>query len=116
MRHRVAGRKFDRSTDHRRAMFRNLVADLLRHERIKTTEAKAKEVRGMAERIITLGKEGSVHSRRQARRSMNDVKLVKKVFDEIAPRYADRHGGYTRIVKLGHRLGDNAAMAYIELV
>ena len=116
MRHRVAGRKFDRSADHRRAMFRNLVTDLLRHERIKTTEAKAKEVRGMAERIITLGRDGSLHSRRRALRFVNDTKVVKKVFDEIAPRYADRHGGYTRVVKLGPRLGDGAAMAFIELV
>jgi large subunit ribosomal protein L17 len=97
-------------------MFRNLVTDLLRYERVKTTEAKAKEVRGMAERIITMGKDGSLHSRREALRFVDDRKLVKKVFDEIAPRYADRHGGYTRIVKLGPRLGDGASMAYIELV
>jgi large subunit ribosomal protein L17 len=97
-------------------MYRNLVTDLLRHERIKTTEAKAKEVRGMAERIITLGREGSLHSRRQALRFVDDTKLVKKVFDELGPRYADRHGGYTRVVKLGPRLGDGATMAYLELV
>lgn len=116
MRHRVAGRKFDRSTPQRQTLFRGLVADLLRYEKVQTTEAKAKEVRGMAEKIITLGKEGSLHSRRQALRFVTDPDVVKKVFDEIAPRYADRHGGYTRIIKMGRRLGDGAAVARLELV
>jgi large subunit ribosomal protein L17 len=116
MRHRVAGRKFDRSTPQRQALFRGLVTDLLRYEKVQTTEAKAKEVRGMAEKIITLGKEGSLHSRRQALRFVTDPDVVKKVFDEIGPRYADRHGGYTRIIKLGPRLGDGAAVARLELV
>ncbi|MDI6858800.1 MAG: 50S ribosomal protein L17 [Dehalococcoidia bacterium] len=116
MRHRVAGRKFDRSTPQRKALFRGLVTDLLRYEKVQTTEAKAKEVRGMAEKIITLGKEGSLHSRRQALRVVNDPAVVKKVFDELGPRYSDRHGGYTRIVKLGPRLGDGAEMARLELV
>jgi large subunit ribosomal protein L17 len=116
MRHRVAGRKFDRSTPQRQALFRGLVTDLLRYEKVQTTEAKAKEVRGMAEKIITLGKEGSLHSRRQALRFVADPDIVKKVFDEIGPRYANRHGGYTRIIKLGPRLGDGAAVARLELV
>jgi len=116
MRHRVAGRKFDRSTPQRKALFRGLVADLLRYEKVQTTEAKAKEVRGMAEKLITLGKEGSLHSRRQALRFVNDPAVVKKIFDELGPRYSDRHGGYTRIVKLGPRLGDGAEVARLELV
>jgi len=97
-------------------MLRGQVADLLRHEKIRTTEAKAREVRGLAERIITLGKEGSLHSRRRALRFVTDPKVVQKVFEEIGPRYADRHGGYTRIVKLGPRQGDGACMAQLELV
>jgi large subunit ribosomal protein L17 len=116
MRHGVAGRKFDRPTAHRVAMFRNLVTDLLRHEQIKTTEAKAKEVRGMAEKMITLGKDGTVHARRMAFSYVNDKDVVKKLFDDIAPRFASRPGGYTRIIKLGPRLGDGAAMAQVELV
>ena len=90
--------------------------DLLRYEKIRTTEAKAGEVRGLAERIITLGKEGSLNSRRRAHRFVTDREVVKKVFEEIGPRYADRHGGYTRIVKLGPRQGDGAPMAQLELV
>jgi len=97
-------------------MYRNLVTDLLRYEKLVTTEAKAKEVRGMAERIITLGKDGDLHARRRALAFVTDKKVVKKLFDELAPRYADRPGGYTRIVKLGPRLGDGAAMARLELV
>ena len=116
MRHRIAGRKLSRPTDQRLAMFRGQVADLLRYEKLRTTEAKAKEVRPLAERIITLGKEGSLHSRRQALRFVTDPSVVKKVFEEIGPRYADRHGGYTRIVKLGPRRGDGALMAQLELV
>lgn len=116
MRHRIAGRKLDRPTGHRRAMYRNLVTDLLGYEKIKTTEAKAKEVRSLAEKMITLGKKGSLHSRRQALSFIFDKKVVDKVFDEFAPRYAERQGGYTRITKLGRRLGDGAAMVQLELV
>lgn len=116
MRHRIAGRKLSRPTDQRLAMFRGQVTDLLRYEKLRTTEAKAKEVRPLAERIITLGKEGSLHSRRQALRFVTDTSVVRKVFEEIGPRYADRHGGYTRIVKLGPRRGDGALMAQLELV
>lgn len=116
MRHRVAGRKLGRPTGHRVSMYRNLVTDLLRYEKLVTTEAKAKEVRGMAEKVITLGKDGDLHARRQASAFVTDKKVVKKLFDELAPRYADRPGGYTRVVKLEPRLGDGAAMARLELV
>jgi large subunit ribosomal protein L17 len=116
MRHRVAGRKFDRNTGHRIAMFKNLVTDLLRYEQIQTTEQKAKEIRGMAERIITLGKDGTVHSRRQALRFVTDREVVDRVFSVYGPRYAARRGGYTRILKLGQRLGDGASIAIIELI
>lgn len=116
MAHRIDGRKLGRPTDHRLAMFRNLVTDLLRHEKIITTEAKAKEVRGLAEKVITLGKRGSLHSRRQALGFVYDGKVVAKVFDDLAVRYADRPGGYSRIVKLGFRQGDGAHMAQLELV
>ena len=116
MRHRVAGKRLGRATGHRRAMYRNLVTDLLRYEKITTTEAKAKEVRGLAEKIITLGKEGGLHSRRQALSFILDKKVADKVFAELAPKYAERPGGYTRITKLGPRLGDGAAMVQLELV
>jgi large subunit ribosomal protein L17 len=116
MRHKISGRKFDRPSDERRALFRMLVADLVRHERLKTTEAKAKEVRPLAEKMITLGKDGTVHARRQAQSFINDKDVVRKLFDEIAPRFAARPGGYTRIIRLGPRLGDGAPMAQIELV
>jgi len=116
MRHRVAGRKLSRPTEHRILMYRNLVTDLLRYEKIVTTEAKAKEVRGMAERMITLGKNGSLYARRQALAFVTDKKVVAKLFDELAPRYAQRTGGYTRIIKLEPRLGDGAPMAQLELV
>ncbi len=116
MRHRVAGRKLSRPTGHRVLMYRNLVTDLLRYGKIVTTEAKAKEVRGMAERIITLGKDGTLHSRRQALAFVSDKRVVAKLFDELAPRYAQRPGGYTRIIKLRPRLGDGAPMAQLELV
>ena len=116
MRHRVAGRTLGRPTGHRKAMYRNLVTDLLRYEKITTTEAKAKEVRGLAEKMITLGKESGLHTLRQALSFILDKKVVSKVFTELAPRYAERSGGYTRITKLGPRLGDGAAMVRIELV
>ncbi len=116
MRHRVAGRHLGRETSHRLALYRNLVTDLLRYERITTTEAKAKEIRPMAERIITLGRKGDLHSRRQALRFVYDPKVVKKVFDVIGPRMASRPGGYLRITGLEPRKGDGARMATIELV
>ena len=116
MRHRVAGRHLGRDTAHRLALYRNLVTDLLRYERITTTEAKAKEIRPLAEKMITLGKRGDLHARRQALRFIYDPKVVRKVFDEIAPRMKDRPGGYLRITKLERRRGDGAPMASIELV
>jgi len=116
MRHKVAGRKLGRSSAHRKALYRNLVTDLLNYEKITTTEAKAKEIRSLAERMITLGKEGELHSRRRALSFILDKKVTEKIFNELAPRYAERPGGYTRILKLGPRLGDGAPMAQIELV
>ena len=116
MRHRVSGRKFDRPTGARLALFRGLVRELILHERITTTVPRAKEVRPMAEKMITLGKDGSVHARRQALRFVTDKDLIAKLFGDIAPRYATRPGGYTRIVKVGKRLGDGADMAILELV
>ncbi|NJD65094.1 MAG: 50S ribosomal protein L17 [Chloroflexi bacterium] len=116
MRHRVAGRHLGRETSHRLSLYRNLVTDLLRYERITTTEAKAKEIRPMAERIITLGRKGDLHSRRQALKFVYDPKVVKKVFDVIGPRMATRPGGYLRITGLEPRKGDGARMATIELV
>lgn len=116
MRHKVSGRKFDRAGDDRAALFKNLVKDFMRHETIKTTEAKAKEIRPIAERMITLGKDGTLHARRQALSYINDKDVVRKLFEEISPRFAERPGGYTRIIKLGPRSGDGAAMAQLELV
>ena len=116
MRHKVAGRKLGRSSSHRRALYRNLVTALLNYEKITTTEAKAKEARGLAERMITLGKKGGLHARRQALSFISDNKVTEKVFNELASRYADRPGGYTRIAKLGPRLGDGAFVVQLELV
>jgi large subunit ribosomal protein L17 len=116
MRHRVAGRRLSRSSGHRKALYRNLVTDLLRHEKIVTTEAKAREAGPLAEKMITLGKQGTLHARRQALAFVVDKKVVDKVFGEFGPRYADRPGGYTRLTKLGPRLGDGAPMAQLELV
>lgn len=116
MRHRVAGRKLSRDTGHRLSMYRNVVTDLLRYEKIVTTEAKAKEARSLAENMITLGKEGNLHARRRAFSFVRDKTVVKKLFDELAPRYADRQGGYTRLVRLGPRIGDGAPMVQLELV
>jgi large subunit ribosomal protein L17 len=116
MRHRVAGRKFDRPTGQRLALFRSLVRELLIHERIQTTVPRAKEIRPMAEKMITLGKEGSLASRRRALMFVTDKDVVSKLFSDIGPRYATRPGGYTRIVRVGKRLGDGADMAIIELV
>ena len=116
MRHRFSGRKLNRPTPHRNAMLRNLVKDLLVYESIRTTEARAKETRRSAERIITLGKDGTLHARRQALAYLNAKSVVTKLFDELAPRYAGRPGGYTRILRLGPRVGDGAAMARLELI
>ena len=116
MRHRKSGRKFGRSSSHRSAMLRNMVTSLLEHERIRTTDAKAKDLRRVAEKMITLGKKGTLHHRRQALTFLFDEKVVKKLFDELAPRFEDRPGGYTRLTKLGPRKGDNAPMVKLELV
>ena len=115
MRHLKAGRKLNRSASHRRAMFRNLVTALLERERIETTDAKAKEVRRFAERMITLGKRGTLPARRRALAFIRKASVVKRLFDDIAPRFTDRPGGYTRTVKIGLRRGDAAEMAIIEL-
>lgn len=109
-------RKLGRETDHRLAMLRNLVTSLLRNGKIETTVQKAKETRRMAEKMITLGKRGDLHARRQVLAYVYDETVVKQLFEEIAPKYAERNGGYTRILKLGHRKGDGAEMAIIELV
>jgi len=116
MRHNVRGRKLGRTTSHRKAMFRNQICSLVDKERIRTTLDKARELRPVAEKISTQGKRGTVHARRQVRRWIDDRALIKKLFDEIAPRFAERPGGYLRIVKLGPRLGDNAEMALLEFV
>jgi large subunit ribosomal protein L17 len=116
MRHRVAGRKLSRHTQHRKLMFRNMLVSLLQHERIKTTLAKGKELRGWVDKIITLGKKGTLHARRQAFALLRDEGIVKKLFEEITPRMKDREGGYTRIYKMGWRQGDGAPLSLIELV
>jgi len=116
MRHRKAGRHLKRNTGERKALFRNLISDLIRHERIETTEAKARAIKGDAEKMITLAKRGNLHSRRLALRTVSDPDLLKKLFDEVAPRYKERPGGYTRLVKLGPRHGDAAPMVVLELV
>jgi len=116
MRHLKAGRKFGRTSAHRKALFRNLVGALIERERISTTLAKAKELRGKVERTITLGKKGTLHARRQAFKLAPQKEAVQKVFGSLADRYASRPGGYTRIIKIGPRRGDNAPMAFIELV
>lgn len=114
MRHKLSGRKFGRETGHRNLMLKNLVASLVKHERINTTQAKAKEIRSLAERVITYGKKGTVHHRRLAFKVLKNRDLVKKVFDEIAPRFETTEGGYTRVLKNGYRRGDCAPMAIIE--
>lgn len=116
MRHRNAGRKLSRNTSHRRAMLRNLVTDFLDHGRLMTTLPKAKEVRPLAEKMITLGKRDNLHARRQLQSYLLRDPVAKKVFDTIAPRFADRKGGYCRIIKLGNRKGDGADLAIIELL
>ncbi len=116
MRHRLGGRKLGRPTDHRLAMIRNQITDLLRHERLRTTEARARELRREAEKVITLAKTNDVHHRRLAQTKVFDPKIVQKLFDELGPRFAARPGGYTRLVKLMPRKGDSAPMAQVELV
>jgi len=116
MRHGVSGRKFDMPTAQRKALFRGLVRELIIHERITTTVTRAKEVRPMAEKMITLGKDGSVNARRQALSFVTDKDVIAKLFSDVAPRYAARQGGYTRIIKLGKRRGDGTDMAIFELV
>ncbi len=115
MRHGRAGWKLNRTPAHRRALFRNLVTALLEHERIRTTEAKAKAIRRLADRMVTLGKRGSLHARRQALAFVSKPTVVRKLFDELAPRFANRPGGYTRVVRLAVRRGDAARLAIIEL-
>jgi len=117
MRHRISGRKLNRTSSHRKALFRNLSVALLKHEQIKTTLPKAKELRSIVDRLITLGKRDTLHARRQAlSRLNNDRAIAEKLFSIFAKRYADRDGGYTRVMKAGYRYGDNAPMAIIELV
>ena len=116
MRHRVAQRKLGRPTDHRLAMIRNQITDLLRHERVRTTEARARELRREVEKVITLAKHNDIHHRRIAQTKVFDQKMVSKLFDELGPRFAARPGGYTRLVKLMPRKGDSAPMAQVELV
>ena len=116
MRHQKAGRKFNRTSAHREAMFKNMAASLLRHEAIKTTLPKAKELRRVVEPLITLGKKPSLANRRLAFARLRDREMVVKLFDELGPRYANRNGGYLRILKFGFRDGDNAPMALVELM
>jgi large subunit ribosomal protein L17 len=116
MRHKIAGKRLGRTTSHRMAMFRNMVTSLFEHERIVTTAEKAKELRPIAEKMITLAKRGDLHSRRQALSFIRSKDVVEKLFSEIKDNFADRKGGYTRILKTGVRKGDNASMAIIELV
>ena len=115
MRHLKAGRKLNRTSAHRKALFRNLVTSLIDHEQVRTTDAKAKELRRFADRMVTLAKRGSLHARRQALAFIRSRRVVAKLFDEVAGRFRERPGGYTRTVKLGHRHGDAAAMSVIEL-
>lgn len=116
MRHNVSGRKLNRTPAHRRMLYRNLVTALFKHERITTTVPKAKEARVVAEKLITFAKRGDLHARRQAAKKLNEPEVLQKLFAEIGPRYADRPGGYTRILRLGNRKGDNAEVAILELV
>ncbi len=116
MRHKMHGRKFGREADHRKAMLKNLVISLLTHGRIETTVAKAKEMRGLAERVLTYAKKGTLHHKRLAFSILHNHQLVKTVFDEIAPKFMNRQGGYTRVLKTRFRRGDCAPMAIIELV
>lgn len=116
MRHRKTGNRLSRTTSHRQAMMRNMVTSLLEHERIVTTTPKAKEVRKVADQMITLAKRGDLHARRQALAFIQDKKVVSKLFDKLKSEYMDRNGGYTRIIRTGNRVGDAASMAILELV
>lgn len=116
MRHRNSGRRLGRTTPHRKAMVRNMVTSLLEHERIVTTTPKAKEVRKVADKMITLAKRGDLHARRQALAFIRDAQVVAKLFDKLSAEYQDRQGGYTRIIQTGNRNGDAAPMAILELV
>jgi large subunit ribosomal protein L17 len=116
MRHRMRGRSFSRTSSHRKAMFESLCHALIKHEQITTTLPKAKDLRPIVEKLITLGKRGGLHARRQALAALQDTKITDKLFTTLAERYGSRHGGYTRIIKAGFRYGDAAAMAVIELV
>jgi ribosomal protein L17 len=116
MRHGYAHRRFNRTSEHRKAMFANMACALIKHEQIITTLPKAKDLRPVVEKLVTLGKRGDLHARRQAIAQIRDVALVRKLFDVLAPRYKDRNGGYTRVLKAGFRYGDNAPMAVIEFV
>jgi large subunit ribosomal protein L17 len=116
MRHGKSGRRFNRTVSHRKAMFANLAQALVKHEQIITTLPKAKDLRPVVEKLITLGKRGDLHARRLAMSQIRDADMVKKLFDVIGPRYRDRQGGYTRVLKAGFRYGDNAPMAVIEMV
>ena len=115
MRHHKAGRKLGRSAPHRAALYRNLVRELLARDRIQTTDEKAKEIRRFADRMVTLGKHGTLAARRRAIAFLRDPKVVRRLFDDVAPRFADRPGGYTRVIKLGTRAGDAARFSMIEL-
>jgi large subunit ribosomal protein L17 len=116
MRHGNAHRKLNRTAEHRRAMFANMCVALIKHEQITTTLPKAKELRPIVEKLVTLGKRGGLHARRQAIAQIRDVGMVRKLFDVLGPRYKERHGGYTRIMKAGFRFGDNAPLGVIEFV
>lgn len=116
MRHRKAHRKLGRKTEHRQAMFANMAAALIKHEQIITTLPKARELRPIVEKLVTLGKRGDLHARRQAIAEVRDVAMVKKLFEVIGPRYRDRNGGYTRVLKAGYRYGDSAPVGVIEFV
>jgi len=116
MRHRIKGKQLSRTASHKKALLANMATSLFKHERIETTQAKAKELRPYAERIITLARRGDLHARRLAEARLKDRDVTQRLFKEIAPRFATRPGGYTRIIKLGHRVGDGAEIARIELL
>ena len=116
MKHRIKGKKLNRTSSHRKALFKNMAQAIIKHEQIVTTLPKAKTMKPIVDKLITLGKKGSLHARRQAFSKLRDENMVAKLFGTLAPRYADRKGGYTRVLKAGYRYGDTAAMAVIELV
>ena len=116
MKHRIKGKKLNRTSSHRKALFKNMAQAIIKHEQIVTTLSKAKTMKPIVDKLITLGKKGSLHARRQAFSKLRDENMVAKLFGTLAPRYADRNGGYTRVLKAGYRYGDTAAMAVIELV